>query len=76
MNTTNYIPHEETAYALLIRSQREEGSLPETAVYLLLIMTMAFSVWQSALQLADLPRIGLLRPTPMVQAAETPQPAA
>ena len=71
-NTT----HEESTYALLVRSQEEERSFPETAVYLLLILTMTFSVWQSAQQPFQLPSIGLLKGTPIVQAAKISNPSA
>ncbi|MEO5720700.1 MAG: hypothetical protein ABIR71_04420 [Chthoniobacterales bacterium] len=70
MNTPTYTEHEESTYALLMRSQEEERSLPETAVYLLLILTMAFSVWQTAQQRFQLPSIGLLQGASIVQAAE------
>jgi len=73
MKNTNYIEHEESTYALLVRSQEEERSLPETGVYLLLILTMAFTAWQAALQPFRLPNIGLLQGTPVVQSAE-PKP--
>ena len=35
MKTMNYCQHEESTYALLVRSSEEERSLPETAVYVL-----------------------------------------
>lgn len=62
--------HEESTYALLMRSQEEERSIPETAVYLLLILAMTFSVWQTAQQRFQLPSIGLLQSEPIVQVAE------
>lgn len=71
-NTT----HEESTYALLMRSQEEERSIPETAVYLLLILTMAFSVWQTAQQPFQLPTIGLLQGTPIVQVTGKLNPPA
>lgn len=71
-NTT----HEESTYALLMRSQEEERSIPETAVYLLLILTMAFSVWQTAQQPFQLPTIGLLQGTPIVQVSGKLNPPA
>ncbi len=76
MNTKTYTEHEESTYALLVRSQDEERSLPETAVYLLLILTMAFSVWQTAHQRFQLPSIGLLRGAPVVQVTESSNSAS
>lgn len=76
MKTTTSTPHEESTYALLMRSQEEERSLPETAVYLLLILTMAFSVWQSVQQPFRLPHIGLLQDEPIAQMTEPTNPPA
>ena len=76
MKTTTYVPHEESTYALLMRAQEEERSLPETAVYLLLILTMAFSVWQSVQQPFRLPSIGLLQDGPIVQITQPTNPPA
>lgn len=67
MNTTTQTQHEESTYALLVRSQAEERSILETGVYLLLILTMAFSVWVSAQQRFHVPSIGLLQKAPVVQ---------
>lgn len=67
--------HEESTYALLMRSQEEERSIPETAVYALLILAMAFSVWQTAQQRFQLPSIGLLQDAPIAQVTETSNPA-
>ncbi len=44
MNTETF----ESTYALLLRSDEKERSVSETVVYLLLILTMAFTVWQAA----------------------------
>jgi hypothetical protein len=41
-------PTFESAYAMLIRSEEKERSLSETAIYLLLILSMAFTVWEVA----------------------------
>ncbi len=38
----------ESTYALLVRSDEKERSLSETVIYLLLIVSMAFSIWQAA----------------------------
>ncbi len=69
MKTMNTTEHEESTYALLVRSEEEERSLPETGVYLLLILCMAFSVWQTAQQPFHLPRIGLLQGDAIAQTA-------
>lgn len=47
---TNHLNTEpfESAYALLIRSEKEERSFTETAVYVLLILSMVISIWQVA----------------------------
>jgi hypothetical protein len=37
----------ESTYALLLRSDEKERSASETFVYLLLIVSMAFAVWQA-----------------------------
>lgn len=45
----------ESTYAMLLRSDEKERSVSETAVYLLLIVAMAFSVWQAAHQRVTVP---------------------
>ncbi len=69
MKTKTTTEHEESTYALLVRSQEEERSLPETGVYFLLILCMAFSVWETAQQPFQLPTIGLLQSSPLAQSA-------
>lgn len=76
MNTTTHTRHEESTYALLIRSQKEERSLPEVAVYILLILAAAFSVWQSAEQRFQVPTFGLLPTAPIAQTAQPTNPPA
>jgi uncharacterized membrane protein len=44
MNSTTF----ESTYAMLVRSEKEEHTRSETAAYLLLILSIAFSVWQAA----------------------------
>lgn len=41
-------PTFESTYAMLVRSEEKERSLTETAVYLLLIMSMIFCMWEVA----------------------------
>lgn len=45
----------ESTYAMLVRSEEKERSLSETAVYLLLIMSMVFSVWEAAQMRVTIP---------------------
>ena len=41
-------PTFESTYAMLVRSEEKERSLSETAVFVLLILSMVLSVWQAA----------------------------
>ena len=52
-NTTR--PAAQSTYALLVRSEEEERSFTETAVYLLFIASAVFSIWQVAQQPITLP---------------------
>ena len=45
----------DSTYAVLVRSEHEEGSLAESAVYLLFIVSAVFSIWQVAHQPITLP---------------------
>ena len=45
----------ESTYALIVRSEEKERTVSETAIYLLLIMTMVFSIWQSVQQPVTVP---------------------
>lgn len=49
MNTTTPTLPQST-YSLLVRSEEKELNLSETAVYMLLIVSTAFSIWQFAHQ--------------------------
>ena len=42
-------------YAVLVRSEQEERSIAESAVYLLFILSAVFSIWQVAHQPITLP---------------------
>ncbi len=42
-------------YAVLVRSEHEERSIAESAVYLLFILSAVFSIWQVAHQPITLP---------------------
>jgi hypothetical protein len=69
MQPTNHIQHEESTYALLVRSEEGQRNLSESAVYVLLILCTVFSIWQSARQPFQLPNIGMLQSAPVVQVA-------
>jgi hypothetical protein len=70
MPTTTHVAQEST-YALLVRSEKQERSGFETAVYLLLIICAAFAVWESAHQPFMLPAIGLMQGAPVAQSSST-----
>ena len=76
MTTMNPTQHEESTYALLVRSEHEERSLPESGVCLLLIVCTAFAVWQSARQPFNVPYLGLLQSAPIAQVATQSGPHA
>ena len=69
MKTMNPTQHEESTYALLVRSEEEERSLPETAVYVLLILATAFSVWQSVIAPIQVPSIRIADSASITQRA-------
>jgi len=76
MNTTNPTQHEESTYALLVRSEQEERSLPESGVYFFLIICTAFAVWQSAQQPFKVPHLGMLENAPIAQVVSQSAPHA
>ena len=45
----------ESTYAMLIRSEEKERSFSETAIYLLLILSTVFSIWQAVHQPVTVP---------------------
>ena len=45
----------DSTYAVLVRSEQEERSAAETAVYLLFILSAVFSIWHVAHQPITLP---------------------
>jgi len=55
MNT----PHEESTYALLVRSEEKGRSVLETLLYTLFILSAVFSIWQFAQQRVVVPAAGL-----------------
>jgi hypothetical protein len=63
MKTSNNL---QSTYALLVRSEQEESSLPETFVYLLLILCAVLTMWHSAHQRFQVPAIGLVQSASVV----------
>ena len=75
MNTTTINPAEfESTYALIVRSEERERSASETAVYLLVMLSVLFSLWHAARQPVTVPAGGIMHSTSIVQDA-TPQQA-
>ena len=59
-NLNTSTKHNESTYALLVRSEEKERNLFEAAIYALLIFCAVFSVWQVAHQPITVPaRIGV-----------------
>lgn len=54
MKNTN-LKTADSTYAVLVRSEQEERSVAESAVYLLFIVSAVFSIWQVARQPITLP---------------------
>lgn len=71
-NTTLSAKEFESTYALIVRSEEKERNLFEGAVYLVLILSAVFSIWQAAHQPA--PLRGSLS-TSITQPADTTQRA-
>lgn len=67
MNTTTPTLPQST-YSLLVRSEERERNLSETAVYMLLIVSSAFSIWQFAHQPFTVPVRTGLQSAPIAQA--------
>jgi hypothetical protein len=66
-NQHTYQSVTESTYALLVRSEEKERNLSETAIYMLLILGAAFSVWQVAQQPVNLPVNSVSQNAPIVQ---------
>ena len=64
----------ESTYAMLVRSEEKERSLSETAVYLLLILSMVFSVWQAAHMRVTIPENLTAKPVAQLSTTQN-QPA-
>jgi len=63
----------ESTYALLVRSEDKERSMFEGAVYLVLVLSAVFSIWQAAHQPAPTPMT--VHTTSIAQSANTNQRA-
>ena len=75
MNTTTSNPAVfESTYALIVRSEETERSASESAVYLLVMLSVLFSIWQAAHQPVMLPTSGIIHTSAMVQEAAPQQP--
>lgn len=62
-----------STYALLVGSEDKEQSVSETAVYLLLILCAAFSLWFVARQPVKLPLGSVIQSAPYAQTFLTPR---
>ncbi|MDQ2824993.1 MAG: hypothetical protein M3R29_06060 [Verrucomicrobiota bacterium] len=51
--------HEESTYALLIRSEEKGRGVLETVLYALFILSAVFTIWQFAMQPVTVPAAGL-----------------
>ena len=68
MKTKSQTPlHVASTYELLVHSEEKERSLSETLVYLLLIGTAAFTMWNVATQPFSVPVVGSTGRTVSVQ---------
>src|SRR6266566_8601524 len=54
--------HEESTYALLIRSEEKSRNVIEMAIYPLLILGAVIAIWQFAQQPVNIPAAGLKGP--------------
>jgi hypothetical protein len=59
--------HEESTYALLVRSEEKERSLFETIVYGLFILSAVAAIWQFAQQPINLPLAAMPRTASVTQ---------
>ncbi len=63
----------ESTYALILRSEEKERSLSETVIYLLLILSAVFSIWQVAHQPFRVPTSLIMRGAQLTHSADTQQ---
>ena len=70
-NSTHSTEGFESTYALLVRSEEKERNVFEGAVYLAIVLSSVFSIWQVARQPISLPTGPILHTTSTAQPAET-----
>ena len=74
MKTTTEIPEGfESTYALIVRSEERERSATEGAVFLLVMLSVLFSIWQAAQQPITLPTDGIIHTSSFTQSAAAQQ---
>lgn len=64
----------ESTYALILRSDEKERNVSETVIYLLLILSAVFSIWEVAQQPFQVPTNLIIRSAPLVQTADGQRP--
>ncbi len=64
----------ESTYALILRSDEKERNVSETVIYLLLILSTVFSIWEVAQQPFQVPTNLIIRSAPVAQAADGQRP--
>ena len=63
----------ESTYTLLVRSEEKERGMFEGAVYLVIILSAVFSIWQVAQEPVSLPTSGVIHTSSFVQCADSNQ---
>ena len=75
MNTTTTNPAVfESTYALIVRSEERERSASESAVYLLVMLSVLFSIWHAVHQPVTLPVGGIIHTSSIVQEVAPQEP--
>ena len=64
----------ESTYALILRSDEKERSVSESVIYLLLIASAVFSIWQVAQQPFRVPTNLIMRSAPLAQTTDGQEP--
>jgi hypothetical protein len=59
----------ESTYALIVRSEEKERGVSEGAVYLVVMLSVIFSIWQVAQQPVTLPTNGIIHSPTIAQSA-------
>ncbi len=68
-NHTDKSEEFESTYALLVRSEEKERGVSESAVYLLIMLSAIFSIWQVAQQPIELPVGGVIHTSAIAASA-------